>query len=453
MDAVSERAFPRRTGPASSAVEPLPDPDEVAGTLPRWPFLLLYVGFPAFWLLGLGYFASALCAVPMLVLLWMRRTVHVPLAFGLWVVFVAWVVAAAFMVDDPSRLLGLGVRLVNYGAAAVLFVYVVNAERLRTTTVLWSLAFFFAFVVVGGYLGVIAPEVRLTTLTGRVLPGAIGANEYVRDLVNPRFAEVQQPWGAPEPFYRPSAPFPYTNSWGVNTALLVPVVIAAATTAGRRLRIVLVLLLAAALVPALATLNRGLFLALGFGIAWAAVRLAWRRRFRPLVVLLCTTAAGLAVGVLSGAVASLQERLEYSETNEGRLGIYGEAFRGTLESPLLGNGSPRPSTTYVISVGTQGQIWNVMFSYGFPALAFFLGWFAVVAWRSRRWTTDADLWLHVAAVLVLFTVFYYGYDGPQLTTALVVAALVMRPRRDGPSTADPPHHDALDTAARREQAS
>ena len=40
--------------------------------LPAWPFLLLFAGFPVWWVLGLGSFAPQICAIPMVVLMAMR---------------------------------------------------------------------------------------------------------------------------------------------------------------------------------------------------------------------------------------------------------------------------------------------------------------------------------------------------------------------------------------------
>ncbi|MFI5426971.1 hypothetical protein [Aeromicrobium sp. UC242_57] len=45
------------------------------------------------------------------------------------------------------------------------------------------------------------------------MPGSLTSNEYVHDLFFPPFAEIQQPFGAPADLLRPSAPFPYANSW------------------------------------------------------------------------------------------------------------------------------------------------------------------------------------------------------------------------------------------------
>lgn len=410
-----------RPGPAA------PRPPE----LPAWPVLLLFAGYPLLWLLGLSAFAAALCAVPMALLLWLRGGARVPRAFGLWALFLLWVVACGLQVEGAGRLIGVGVRLSNYLGAAVVFVYVVNAERLTWRRMILVLCGFFAVVVAGGWLGVLMPDVRLTTPTQVLLPPAIAENEYVQDLVSPSFAEVQQPYGAPEPFTRPSAPFAYTNGWGLNLALLVPVVVAGLTTFGRRGRAVLGVLLVAASVPAAATLNRGMYLAVGIGLTYGALRLAQRRRFGALLAVVGGGAAAVVVAVSSGVASSLQERLEYSSTTDDRMGLYVEAVRGALASPLLGHGAPQPSEVYVVSVGTQGQVWNVLFSYGFPGLLLFGGWFAVAAWASRRWADAAGLWLHTTLVVALVTTGYYGYDGVQLAVVMAVAATVLRPRGQG----------------------
>lgn len=413
------------------AAPPPPRPELV---LPAWPIWLLFAGFPLLWVLGLGAFASVICAIPMVALLYGRGRVSVPLGFAFWVLFVLWVGIAVVEIDTGPRLVGYGVRLSNYLGATVLFLYAYNvkAEQLPTRKALAALAVFFGFVVFGGWLGVLFPHGSLTTPVSLILPGSIGSNTYVQALVHPNFAEVQQPYGAPKAFSRPSAPFPYTNGWGCNVALLVPCMVAAISSLRRRTKVMISTAMALALVPAAATLNRGMFLAIGVGVVYAAIRLAMRGRVVPLAGLTVVATLGVAVALASGVLTSLQERLTYSGSNVSRTTIYTEAFRGAVASPLLGNGAPRPSQTLNISVGTQGQLWNVMFSYGFLALFFFLAWFSWVAFISRGWDTGSDLWLHVCLVIAFMTLFYYGYDGPQLTVLMLVAALAVRRVRPAP---------------------
>jgi len=402
-----------------------------ARELPAWPVYLLFAGFPLWWLLGLGAFAVAVVAIPMLVLLIQRRDVEVPPAFFLWLGFVAWACAAALELSTSSKLIGFGVRMSNYVGCTVVFLYLYNGRtRLDRRVVLRALVLFFAVVVAGGYLGMLVPRGSLSTPVQALLPLNIRNNEYVHALVHPAFAEVQRPYGSPRTFYRPSAPFPYTNSWGCNVALLVPLSIAALLTFRRPVwRLAIFGLLAAACLPAFATLNRGMFLAVGLVLAYTAVRLAARGRLVPLVTVLAGAAVGITVAVASGVLSSLQERLHYSQTNVGRQTIYREAFDGAVNSPVFGHGAPQPSGTVDVSIGTQGQVWNVMFSYGFIALAFFLGWFGLVVLQSWRTRGQAELWVHATLFVAFATFFYYGYDGIQLAVVMSAAALALRSRR------------------------
>ncbi|HEV2885796.1 MAG TPA: O-antigen ligase family protein [Jatrophihabitans sp.] len=399
--------------------------------LPAWPVYALFAGFPVWWLLGLGAFAVALIAIPMFLLLVQRRSVEVPPAFWLWIGFVVWACVAALELSSSSRLVGFSVRMANYIGSSIVFLYLYNGRgRLSNRTVLRALVLFFAVVVAGGYLGMLAPHGSLSTPVQALLPLNIRNNEYVHALVHPSFAEVQRPYGSPRTFYRPSAPFPYTNSWGCNVALLVPLMVAAMMTLRRpSTRLAIAVLLAAACLPAFATLNRGMFLALGIVLTYASIRLAFRGRLVPLSMVIGAATVGAAVAVSAGVLARLQERVHYSGTNVGRQTIYREAFDGAVNSPIFGHGAPQPSTTVDVSIGTQGQVWNVMFSYGFVALAFFLGWFGLVvlqSWQARR---QADLWVHATLFVTFATFFFYGYDGIQLTVAMTAAALALRTRR------------------------
>lgn len=419
---------------------PMPASTRPPKQLPAWPLFLLFAAFPLWWVGGLAAFAVILVAVPMALLLLQRGRTAVPPAFWLWVGFLVWACAAALELSSTTRLIGFGVRLSNYLGSTVVFLYVYNArERLTDRVMLRALLIFFAFVVFGGYLGLLLPHGSLHTPAESLLPTNIARNEYVQALVHPSFAEVQQPYGSPRAFYRPSAPFPYTNSWGCNVALLVPLVIAAITLARkRRSRLVPLALLAAACLPAFATLNRGMFLAIGVLLGYAALRLAARGQLIPLATIVGGSVLGIVTAISTGVLADLQTRLHYSRTNLGRQTIYREAFDGAVQSPIFGHGAPQPSQTLTVSIGTQGQVWNVMYSYGFIALAFFLGWFLLAMLLSWRSGNQARLWMHAGLFVCCMTFFYYGYDGIQLTVAMVTAALALRPAEQPTPTAPLP---------------
>lgn len=395
--------------------------------LPAWPVNALLWGFPLWWVLGMTPFIAVVLATVMAALLLVRRGLHIVAGVAPWLAFVAWVFPCALMLDSALRLVGYSQRTANYLAVAVVLVYVVNArERLTSRHVIAGLTAVWVTTVVGGYLGVLFPNGRLTTPVGLLLPESITSNEYVFDLVFPPFAEVQQPWGAPEPYNRPAAPFPYTNGWGSAMSLLTPVVFAQLCTA-RSLRIKVFLggCLIAAVVPSAATLNRGLLIALAVAVSYVALRLMVRGSVLPFVGLVCAGLAAAYFAVSSGLLAALQERAQYGSTDD-RMALYRETFDRTLESPVFGYGAPRPSELLDISAGTQGHIWMLMFSFGFVGLALFLWFLCGAALRTWRAPTTALLWLHSTLLVAGTLIVVYGIDTMQMLTITLVAAILLR---------------------------
>jgi hypothetical protein len=401
-----------------------------ARDLPVWPLWVLFAGFPVLWLLGLAGFAPQLAAIPMFATLATTRRVRLPRGFGIWILFLIWTLASAVEVDGGSRLLGFAFRASEYLSAAVIFVYVYNSSRralpLRKLAVIMT--WLLASVVVGGYLGLIAPYHVLDTPLARVMPQSLLNNSLVGNLIKPPFAETlnsQYVHLAP----RPAAPFPYTNDWGVNFALLVPFVMALVlSTTKLRVRGLLVGLLVLGAIPALLTLNRGMLLGLAVGAVYVAIRFALRGHLRGLI------AVGLGGLVALGLVAGLHinqriaNRTDTSDTNQTRTSLYVATFDATRQSPLLGYGSPRPSTVEVgaPSLGSQGQLWMVMYSSGFPGLLFFVGGLGFLIVRTRRTQDPASMWVHAATVMALSMIPFYRLESLELAIVMAAAAIVMR---------------------------
>src|SRR5699024_3767671 len=132
-------------------------------------------------------------------------------------------------------------------------------------------------------------------------------------------------------------------------------------------------------------------------------------------------------------------RTEVSSTTEDRADLYAETFEKTLDSPLFGYGAPRPSATEgAPSAGTQGQIWTVMFSHGFPALFFFLAWLSWTLIAGLRIRDPQRIVLSSVLLVILVESAYYGVATNGLILSMAVAALLMRPsaapaRRELPS--------------------
>jgi polysaccharide biosynthesis protein PslJ len=429
--------------------------------LPAWPLTWLFVLYPVIWVCGLTPFALPVVGLACLFLMSLRGHVRLPPLWLPWVSYIIWTLVTATMVDSAGRLLGFAQRWTALLGASLIALYVYNApERLTRRRVLGAMAWFMAWIGAGGYLGLVRPYGRISTPMLALMPSNVAANEYVRELLSPRFAEVQNPYGAAAPYVRPAAPFPYTNGWGHAFVLLVPLMAALIVSADRRTQVVATLLVVAAVPPALATLNRGIFV--GVLVAALAVVVRYRRWIRLGHVLMALVPVGLLglVVLRSGALTRIGQRISTSSTTADRASIYREAVDRTLESPLLGWGAPRPSGLLGVSVGTQGQFWYVMFSHGFIGLALFLTtiWGAAVITRRTRDLPSALL--HATLVVVSVMLMFYGLDGMNLLIVLVTAALLLRPgvdtsltdwrRGPGPGRTRPPARSGPTPAAASE---
>jgi hypothetical protein len=399
--------------------------------LPSWPVLALFIAFPLWWVLGLANLIWPILAVPMALALIVRGQVRAPRGFGVWLLFLFWMLVSALAIND-IRIVGWAFRAALYLADTVLFLYVYNASRrsLPAGTVAVTMAAFWVVVVLGGYLGMLVPDGGFSTPVERLLPDGL-AVPYVRELVHPKFAQVSG-FGEGYP-PRTQAPFTYTNEWAANFAMLMPFVFIAIGTLRRGwFRLLLLLLLPLSLVPAFLSLNRGLLLGLALGLSYAAVRSTLHGRVRVLAGVV------LVAGIALAVAPTLPQRAEQSEgeSNQTRLTLYAETVQRVADSPLIGFGAPRPSQDPSNpSTGTQGQLWMVLFSHGLPGLAFFMGWYLWVLWRSRATPSTTRLWTHVTLLTgtVLLTV--YGMVPSGLAVFMVAAAVSLREAEAEPVSA------------------
>jgi O-antigen ligase len=214
------------------------------------------------------------------------------------------------------------------------------------------------------------------------------------------------------PIFRPAAPFPFTNNWGTAYALLLPCVLAYLSSVRTgRFRIVLIVSLPLSVVPAFATLNRGMFLGLGVGLVYLALRALMRGEVRQIASI------GVLVGLfwLVSLVVPVQEkiadRVSSTDTNVDRLDLYVKTWHAVMQSPLLGYGVPNSADTTLVAepLGTQGLLWQVMYCYGLPALAIFLCWGLLTSRTLARATSPAGRWLSTVPVIALAVIPVYGY--------------------------------------------
>lgn len=398
--------------------------------LPAWPVLAMLWGFPVLWVLGATVIVDVLLALVMMSYLAHRRALRMFPGVALLAAFLVWIIPCVVMIDSTSRLLGYVYRTSILVVVATAFVYTLSARtHLTRRRIVFALTFLWFVTVIGGLLGMAFPEVRLSTPVGLLLPDSLTSNPYVHDLFFPPLAEVQHPFGSPQDFVRPSAPFPYANSWGVAIVLLTPVAVAGFLLTGSRLlRIAIVTGLAAMVAPAMATSNRGMFVGLVLAAVYIVIRLALRDRAAPVlsIGILGVIAAVVVIG--NGLLSQIAARQEYGKSSDTRFSLYQETFERTLRSPLLGYGAPRPSIAHEVSVGTQGYVWMLMFSYGFVGLVLFVSFLWSTTLRTRRAPGDVDLVLHSVMVVASLVIMVYGLDIMQLLAIMLVGALLLRRR-------------------------
>jgi hypothetical protein len=109
-----------------------------------------------------------------------------------------------------------------------------------------------------------------------------------------------------------------------------------------------------------------------------------------------------------------------------------------LHSPLLGFGQPNSvDTTHAAEpLGTQGMIWQVLYSHGIPALICLYVFFAVVAWRMAAAVTPTGLWLSVVPIIAVVVTPFYSYIDPNMSVLFFAIGLGLA-AVDGPVNRQP----------------
>ena len=395
----------------------------------------LFLGFPVWWILGLSAFIWPIMAVPMAAYLFRRPNVYVPKGFAIWALFLAWVFGSSLQIRGFEAYVHFGYRASLYVSATIAMLYVANISReaLPTARVVTIMSVFWMYVVLGGLAGMVAPTASFTSPVEMVMPGAFVSNEFVHDLVHPATAQVMDVLGYDHA--RPKAPFTYATNWGAAVGLLIPFVILGWTfSKSRTWRVVTAIAFLVAIVPVVSSLDRGLWLGLGAGLLYAAVRFAMAGRTKPLkgVVIVLVALAGMVY--LTPLKMLVTERFENPHSNERRLSLYGESIDVVTRSPILGFGSPQPSENNPNAppVGTQGQVWQVLVSQGIPGALLFAAWFLFRFWRMRHARDPVGFWCHVVVLIALVEAPFYDWLGAPLATVMIAIALAAREARLAP---------------------
>ncbi|MFB4311118.1 O-antigen ligase family protein [Actinomadura sp. GTD37] len=421
--------------PPSRIEEPLPIR---LRDLPRttWPLIALLVGYPVWWLLGLGVFSFVICAVPMALILLNRRPLRFPPGFGLWVLFLVWYLVSLTMLDknppgaygefDFGRVVSVLVRLVVYLASAIIALYVGNlSEReLPRLALVRMLGALFVTTTLGGLLGVLYPNFTLTPLFGMLLPGRMRTDAFVQNIINPTAAQIT--WVGSVKAIRPEGPFEWANTWGNNySILLIWFVLGWWVYASRKRRMLGVGIFALSLIPVVYGLNRGLWVGIGLSAVYVLVRLALRGRVMALGVAGVALVLGGTLFAVSPLYAQVQTRLDNPQSNSIRAYTRAKTIEATFTSPIIGYGTTRyavGSDKTVVTgkteacpeckhppLGSDGQLWLLLISQGFVGAGLYVLFFLNAI---RRYWRDISP-IATGGVLTMLLVLFYMtvYDG------------------------------------------
>jgi hypothetical protein len=420
-----------------------------------WPLTLLFVLYPMWWALGLPTFIFAIMAVPMAFQLFRRGNIKVPPGFGFWLILLAWTVLSGLMLDltapdtlppaGTGRYIGWAIRVINYTSLTVIMLYVINlSEReMPRRRVIRLMGVMALLTVIGGYVGALMPEFRFDAPLRLLLPHSIASDPYVAHLMNVEVAQVQEVLEGETSSPRPSAPYEYTNTWGENAAILMVWFIVGWVVLGGQLRRIAGYAVAiAALFPIVYSLNRGLWIGLGFAAAYVAIRMALRGKMAVLagLALLIGLIGVLIVGSPLGKTVT--ERMASGHSDDIRAKLNEGAWNAALESPVLGYGANRAligsGRSIAIGksdeckqcgnreIGSDGQFWHLLVAQGLVGAFCYSAFFLWCLWRFRRDHTPIGIAGSLVLILMLFFQFLYGSLNTTLAFGLISVALLVR---------------------------
>jgi hypothetical protein len=399
-------------------------------TKATWPIWAMTAGMPLAYLAGVQGVVWCLPGIVLGARILSDRNVRFPKSSIPLILFLGWILLSLAMIDGGSGVLLFGYRWLLFAGALTTLVWLVNVpdERVPSMRIIDWLAVLWICLVVFGYLGVLFPEF-VQKSPFQILLGPIGRVGFVDELSRWRFAETQSALtGSPLP--RPSAPFNATNGWGAAIGILTPFFIRSwIVQPDRRRRRIGYAIGLAGVVPILLSVNRGLWISLAVALVYYAARKALRGRLGPFFVLIGTLVAVTALLVVTPAGKLVQDKIDNStKSNESRSNLYEEAFEGAKGSPLIGNGAPKRAEgadPKLPPIGTHGMLWYLMFVHGFVGMILFLVWLGGEVLRSGRVRTADGWWTHLALVIGLVQVPFYGLL-PQVVLFGIAAGLSHR---------------------------
>jgi hypothetical protein len=378
---------------------------------PGWPLAALLCLYPLWWALGIGEFTFILFAIPMARSLLRTRPIRVPPGFGVWLLFLMWTLLSLLMLaatapgtrngSGSGRAIATGLRLLQLAAMTIILLYTGNLSRrdVSQRRMMKWLSVLFISTVVGGLFALMAPNFSFTSPLELILPAGIRSNAYVHALAHPALAQVQAVLGYASP--RPSAPWPYTNTWGnVLSILVIWFSIWAWSSRRRHSRLIASAVLAVALIPIVYSLNRTMWIGLILSVGYLIARLARRGDFRATLIAGGAVLLGGVLFLVTPLHSVVSARASNGQSNTIRAFLDSAAIHGAVKSPILGWGGPRKSIGSAqsvaigstpscpncggVTIGSTGDFWLIVFSQGFVGAGLYIGYLLTTMWRFRR---------------------------------------------------------------------
>ena len=379
--------------------------------------------FPVWWAMGMSELIWPCFGLLMIGSLLQGRSVALP-RFGLaWIIFLLIVAASGFMLEQQQDVYSWIIRFSQYVAVGLIIPYVLtHRERTPANVVFGSATALFLASVVGGYLGLLLGDFSFRSPLSYVLPGGFQSNSFVRDVVNPSFADIERFLGRFE-VTRPKAPFTYTNGWGAAMGLLFPFALHDSITGfGVSRRIARIGLVASA-VPIMLSLNQGLWISIAAAVGYAALRAAGRGDSRVVLQLLGVGLIATIAVTATPLSNTIQSDLQNPNATEDRFELYQATLSELPNSPIIGFGGPREVREGLPPAGTHGQLWIVLFSHGAAGALAYFSFIAGMFWSTRKYRTNVGLWCHVVIFVSLIQAPFYGHTPQQLAIIMVAAAV------------------------------
>jgi PAS domain-containing protein len=217
--------------------------------------------------------------------------------------------------------------------------------------------------------------------------------------------------------------------------------------AGWRRGVAPIVLLVAAF-PIVMSLNRGLWASLALGIVYYVVRLVVTGKLVATVGAVVCVAVAATLFLVSPLGELSVSRLENPHSNDRRGQLLTDTVVSTaIGSPVLGFGSTRDVQGSFASIagggtpecpgcevpplGTQGQLWLVIFAQGFIGAAAFLLFFGTQL--ARHWRSRTTIEAVGVCLLLFFFLQLFVYDTLDLPTysVMIGIGLMERERRIG----------------------